>query len=217
MQAGHVFQRGHRAQQPPLRVAHGRGAQAVAAFLLANAHGQHGRFALGGHCLLHLDGIADGAQNLVASGRVGQRHAVGGGFAQQLGCGLVHLEHVALAVGHNDGLKDGLQHRVGELKLHLPASSLRVPQLAQPYRDPVQFGGDHAKVVVAAPLHPVLQVSLGDSVRIAGQHVNRPQNKIDGAQFNQQCGNDEDVRQCGLPRCRQGAVRNSHQSHREAG
>ena len=54
-----------------------------------------------------------------------KRHAVGGGLAQQLGGGLVDLEDVALAVGDDDGLEDGLQHGVGELKLHLACGRLR--------------------------------------------------------------------------------------------
>ncbi len=61
LQAGDVFKSGHGAQQPPFGVAHGRGAQAVAALLLADAHGQQGGFALGGYGFLHGDGVADGA------------------------------------------------------------------------------------------------------------------------------------------------------------
>ena len=171
LQGGDVFKGGDGAEQAAFGVAHGRGAQAVAALLLADAHGQHGGFVFGGHRLLHGDGVADGAQNLVAAGSVGEGHAVGGGFAQHFGRGLVHLEHVALAVGDDDGLKDGLQHGVGELKLHLPAAGLGVAQVAQADRDAVQFAGDDAEVVAAAPLHAVLQVALGDLLCVAGQHV----------------------------------------------
>ena len=193
LQAGHVFERGHGAQQAAFGVAHGRGAQAIAALLLADAHGQHRGFVFGGHGLLHGDRVANGAQNLVAARRVGQRHAVAGGLAQQLRGGLVHLEHVSLAVGDDDGLKDGLQHGVGELKLHLAAAGLGVAQFAQPDRDAAQLAGEHAEVVAAAPLHAMLQIALRDAMRIAGQRADGAQHEVDGCDLDQQRGQNKGV------------------------
>jgi len=80
----------------------------------------------------------------------------GGGFAQQLGGRRIHLQQMPLAVGHNDRLKDRLQHGVGELVLHLAASGFGVAQLAQPHRHPVQLAGDYAKAVAAAPRDAML-------------------------------------------------------------
>ena len=122
-----------------------------------------------------------------------------------------------LSVGHDDGLEDGLQHGVGELKLHLAASGLGVAQFAQPDRDPVQLAGNNAEIVAAAPLHTVLQVALGNSVGIASQHADGSQNEIYGPHLNHHRCEDEDVCDSGLSRCRQSAVRGSHQPHCQAG
>ena len=185
--------------------------------MIADAHGQQRCLILGGHRLLHGNGVADGAQDLVAARGIGQRHAVVGGRTQQLRRGLIHLEQVPFAVGHDDRLEDGLQHRVGELKLHLTASGLGVAQLAQPHRDPVQFAGDHPEVVAAAPLRTVLQIALGDSAGVLRQHVDRPQNKIDDSHSDQCQNRQEYARQLELPGRAQGAVRGRHQPCRKTG
>ncbi len=140
-------------------------------------------------------------------GAIGQRHAVGGGFAQQLGRSLIHLEQLSLAVGHDDGLEDGLQHGVGELKLHLAAPGLGFPQLAQPDGDAVQLSGDHAEAVAAAPLHAVLQVALGDPAGVAGQQADGPQHKVDGRHRDHRRSRHKQERELELSRRRQGVVR----------
>ncbi len=58
---GHVFEDGDSAEELAFRVAHGSGAEAIAALRLADAHGQQGGFAFVGDGSLHGDGFADGA------------------------------------------------------------------------------------------------------------------------------------------------------------
>ena len=88
LQRGNIFKGGDSAQQVAFGVAHGHGAQAVAALMLAESHGQHGRVALGGHSFLHGDRVANGAEDLVAAGSIGQGHAVVASVAKQLCRGL---------------------------------------------------------------------------------------------------------------------------------
>ncbi len=144
------------------------------------AHGQQGGLAFAGDGFLHGHGVADGGENLAAAGRIGEGHAVGGALAQEFGGGLVHLEDVAFGVGDDDGLKDGLEHGVGELKLHLAASGFGFAQVAQTNGNAVQFGGDDAKAVAADPGGAVLQVALRDPVGIARQGMDGPQDSEEG-------------------------------------
>ena len=60
-------------------------------------------------------------------------------FAQKLSRGLVHLEDVPFGVGDDDGLKDGLEHRVGKLELHLAAAGFGVAQVAQAHGDAIHL------------------------------------------------------------------------------
>ena len=205
------------AQQPAFGVAHRRGAQPVAAFLLADPHGQHRCFALGGHRLLHRNSVANGTQNLFAARRVGQRHAIARRFAQQLRRRLVHLQHVSLAVGHDDGLKNRLQHGVRKLKLHLPASRFGIAQLAQAHRNAVQLAGDHAEIVAAAPIHAVFQISFCNVFRIARQHANGAQNKKQRADANHDRRNCENDAEPTLSRRVERRSSDECQSHREGG
>ena len=117
---------------------------------------------------------------------------------------------MALAVGDDDGLKDGLQHGVGELKLHLLAARFGIPQLTQANSDPAQLAGDHA------PLHAMLQIALGDALCIASQHVERPQHKENRRHLHEQCRHNHKESKSKLPGCLQRSVRNGHQAHREA-
>ena len=123
---------------------------------------------------------------------------------------------MAFAVGHDNGLKNRLQHRVGELKLHLPPAGLGVAQFAQPHRNPVQLAGDHAKAVAAAPFHAVFKISLGNAMRIARQALNRPQHKENRGRRNHHRGHAYRVRQMQLPGGSQRAVRGNHQAHGQA-
>lgn len=129
--AGDVFEGGDGAEEATVGVAHGGGAEAVGAFAVAEAHGQEGGFAFGGDGFLHFDGVADGSEDFFAAGGVGEGHAVVGGVAEDLDGGLVELEDVALAVGDDDGFKDGLEDRVGELELHLAAAHFGFAELAE--------------------------------------------------------------------------------------
>ena len=60
---------------------------------------------------LHGDGVADGFEDFVAAGCVGEGHAVAGDLAEDLDGGLVEFEDLAFAVGDDDGLEDGLRRR----------------------------------------------------------------------------------------------------------
>ncbi len=149
--------------------------------MFADAHGQHGSFVFSGDGLLHGDCIADGAENLVAAGGVAERHAVSCSVAQDFSRGLVDFDDVSLAVGDDDGLKDGLQDGVGELKLHLLAAGFGVAQIAHPDGDAVQLAGDDAEVVAAGPFDTMFEVALGDSFGVAGQHVDGPHDSEAGS------------------------------------
>ena len=92
---------------------------------------------------------------------------------------------MALAVGDDDGLEDGLQHGIGELKLHLPAAGLGIPQIAHAYSHAIQFAGNHTEIVAAVPFCAVLEIALRDFLCIAGQHLDRQQDHQDGAQGKQ--------------------------------
>ena len=76
LQAGYVFERGDRAQQPAFGVAHGRGAQAITARLLTDAHGKHRGLTFACNGFLHRDCVANGTQNLVAARSGGKGHSV---------------------------------------------------------------------------------------------------------------------------------------------
>ena len=165
---------------------------------------------------MHGDNIANRAEDFFAAGSVRQSHAIARSLAEQLRRCLIHLEHVAFAVGHDNGLKDRLQHGVGELKLHLPPSSFGVAQFAQPDRNAVQFAGEDAKAVAAAPVDAMLQIALGDAMRIARQALNRPQDEDNRDRGDKDGGQAERAGERELPGSPQRAARGKDQARRKA-
>jgi len=184
---------------------------------LAEAHGQHRGFAFHGHGLLHGHSVADGAQDLFAAGRVGQGHAVPRGLAQQLRGRLVHAQQVALGVCDDDGLEDGLQNGVRELKLHLAVAGFGFVKITQPGGHAVQFGGDNAKAVVAFPDGSVFHVALGDSAGVTRQLANREQRDRDGAHSCTNCRNRQHPRKRRMACCGQGPMGGNGQPDRQPG
>ena len=150
-----------------------------------------------GDGFLHADGVADGFENFVAAGCVGEDQAVSGGLAEDLGCGLIELEDVAFAVGDDDGLKDGLEDSVGELELHLASASLCVAEFTQTNGESVEFGGENAEGIVTGPLDAMVEVALGDAAGITGEVVDGAQNKGDGQGENEDDGQRKKGRQRG--------------------
>ena len=89
-------------------------------------------------------------------------------------------------------------------------------QLALPDRHAVQLAGDHAKAVVAAPVHAVLQVALRDLANVASYLANGPQHEKDGSCGDHRRNRDNQPRQLELTRRRQRVVRNRRQPNHKA-
>ena len=167
----HVFKEGDGAEKLALAVAHGGGAEAVAAFCLTDAHGKEGGFTFAGAGgALHGDRGADGAEDSVAAGGAGEDHAVDfsalGGSAEEaekFHGGLVELENLALAVGDDDGLEDGTDDGVDELEFHLTAAGFGFAEVAEADGETVEFGGDGAEIVFGTPLDALVEVALADA------------------------------------------------------
>src|SRR5438477_809905 len=92
---------------------------------------------------------------------------------------------MAFCVGDNDGLEDGLEYRVRELKLHLPAASFGIAQFAKADGNAVQFGSDDAEAVTAAPFDAMLEIAARDFDSITGQDADGMQHEHDGSYFHQ--------------------------------
>ncbi len=88
--------------------------------------------------------------------------------AEELHGGLVELEHLALAVGDDDGLEDGADDGIAELELHLAAAGFGFAKVAQADGETVELGGDGAEVVFGSPFDALMKVALTDAAGHAG-------------------------------------------------
>jgi len=162
---GHILEQRDCSQEFAFAVAHGRGAEPVAAFGFADAHGEERGFSFaGGSSALHRDGCADAIEDFVSTGGTGEDHAIDFGALrgdpEDLGGSLVELEHLAFTVGHNDGFENGADDRVGELKIHLAASGFGFAKIAKADGEAIQFGGDGAEVIFGAPFNALMEIAL---------------------------------------------------------
>ncbi len=161
-EGGHVFEDGDCAEEAAVSVSHGGGAEAVAVFGLADAHGEDCGFAFSRRHLLHGDGAADGGEDAIAAGRISEGVTVFCGFTEDFFSGAIELEDVALGICNNDGFEDGLNDRVRELLFHLTAAAFSFAEVSEPDGEAVDFGGDGAEVVAGAPFDAMLKVAAAD-------------------------------------------------------
>ncbi len=187
---GDVFEEGDGSEETTVDVAHGGGAKAVAAFCLADAHGQDGCFLFSGDGLLHGDGGADGGEDAFAAGRVGEGVAVVGGFAKDFFGGAIELEDVAFCVGDDDWLEDGLDDGVGELLIHLAAAGFSFAEVAEADGEAVDFGGYGAEVVAGSPLDAMLKIAAADLLGGVRGAAQRQDERGDGEDGDEEGGED---------------------------
>ena len=104
----------------------------------------------------HGDRVAHSAQNSLSARRVGQGHAIRGGFAQHFAGRLVELQYMTFGIGDDHRLEDRLHHGIGKLLVHLFAAIFRVAQIAKPHCHAVELGSNGAQVVPGSPLDALL-------------------------------------------------------------
>ena len=182
-EGGDIFEERNRAEEAAVEIAHGRGAEAVAVFGLADAHGKDCGFAFAGRLVLHGDGGANGGEDAVAAGSVGEGVAILRRCSQEFLRGLVEFKDVAFGIRNNDGLKYGLHDGIGELLLHLAASALGFAEVAKTDSEAVDFGRDSAEVIAGAPLDAMLEIAAADLTgRVSGaaQGQNQRRDHQDG-------------------------------------